>query len=128
MIWSSLREWDRPRVFYFHFGLAESAVLGAFCAQDLALFVVFFDLMLIPFYFLIGMWGTGDRVRATTKLVIYTLIGSFFMLVAAIATGVLASSRARHATSRSSSRRCSACRSRTPRRNGSSCASPSRSW
>jgi NADH-quinone oxidoreductase subunit M len=91
-VWSSFREWDRPRVFYFHLGLAESAVLGAFCAQDLALFVVFFDLMLIPFYFLTGMFGTGDRVRATTKLVIYTLIGSFLMLVAAIATGVLASS------------------------------------
>jgi NADH-quinone oxidoreductase subunit M len=91
LVWSSFREWDRPRTFYFHFGLAETAVLGAFCAQDLALFVAFFDVMLIPFYFLTGMWGTGDRVRATTKLVIYTLVGSFFMLVAAIATGVLAS-------------------------------------
>jgi NADH-quinone oxidoreductase subunit M len=49
--------------------------------------------MLIPFYFLTGMWGTGEnRVRATTKLVVYTLVGSFFMLAAAIATGVLASS------------------------------------
>jgi NADH-quinone oxidoreductase subunit M len=91
LVWSSFRDWDRPRTFYFHFGLAETAVLGAFCAQDLALFVAFFDVMLIPFYFLTGMWGTGDRVRATTKLVIYTLVGSFFMLVAAIATGVLAS-------------------------------------
>jgi NADH-quinone oxidoreductase subunit M len=90
LLYASTREWDRPRIFYFHFGLAQSAVLGAFCAQDLALFVVFFDLMLIPFYFLTGIWGTGDRVRATTKLVIYTLVGSFFMLVAAIATGVLA--------------------------------------
>ena len=44
-------------------------------AQDLALFIVFFDLMLVPFYFLIGGWGTGDRVRATTKFVIYTLVG-----------------------------------------------------
>ncbi len=92
LVWASFREWDRPRLFYFYFGLAQSAVLGAFCAQDLALFVVFFDLMLIPFYFLIGMWGSGDRVRATTKLVIYTLVGSFFMLAAAIATGALASS------------------------------------
>jgi NADH-quinone oxidoreductase subunit M len=92
-VWASFREWDRPRLFYFHIGLAESAVLGAFCAQDLALFVVFFDLMLIPFYFLTGMWGSGERVRATTKLVIYTLVGSFFMLVAAVATGVLASDR-----------------------------------
>src|SRR5262249_53769199 len=89
LIWSSFREWDRPQVFYFLFGLAESAVLGAFCAQDLALFVAFFDLMLIPFYFLVGMWGTGERVRATTKLVVYTLVGSFFMLAGAIATGVL---------------------------------------
>jgi NADH-quinone oxidoreductase subunit M len=92
LVWASFKEWDRPGLFFFHFGLAESAVLGAFCAQDLALFVAFFDLMLIPFYFLTGMWGTGERVRATTKLVVYTLVGSFFMLAAAIATGVLASS------------------------------------
>ncbi|HWF35009.1 MAG TPA: NADH-quinone oxidoreductase subunit M [Solirubrobacteraceae bacterium] len=91
MAWSATREWERPRLFYFFLGLAQSAVLGAFCAQDLFLFVAFFDLMLIPFYFLTGMWGTGERVRATTKLVIYTLVGSFFMLVAAIATAVLAS-------------------------------------
>ena len=70
--------------------LAETAVLGAFMAQDLALFIVFFDLMLVPFYFLIGGWGTGDRVRATTKFVIYTLSGSLLMMAAAIALGVLA--------------------------------------
>jgi NADH-quinone oxidoreductase subunit M len=82
---------DRPRLFYFNFMLAESAVLGAFLAQDLALFVAFFDLMLIPFYFLIGGWGQGPgRVKATIKLVIYTLVGSLLMLAAAIATGVLA--------------------------------------
>ncbi len=85
---------DRPRLFYFHFMLAESAVLGAFLAQDLALFVAFFDLMLIPFYFLIGGWGRDTnpptRVKATIKLVIYTLVGSLLMLAAAIATGVLA--------------------------------------
>src|ERR1700744_722937 len=92
LLWCSFREWDRPRTFYFLFGLAESGVLGAFCSQDLALFVAFFDLMLVPFYFLSGMWGGPDRVRATTKLVIYPLVGSFFMLVAAIATGALASS------------------------------------
>ncbi len=93
LVWASFKEWDRARLFYLHFGLAESAVLGAFCIQDLALFVAFFDLMLIPFYFLIGMWGTGDRVRATTKLVVYTLVGSFFMLAGAVATGVLASNQ-----------------------------------
>src|SRR5256714_3379404 len=88
---ANLREWDRPRLFYFQLALGESAVLGAFCAQDLALFVVFFDLMLIPFYFLIGAWGGGpDRVRATTKLVIYTLVGSLRMLAGPVATGGLA--------------------------------------
>src|SRR5687768_18225147 len=53
LLHSNLREWERPRLFYAMFALAESAVLGAFLAQDLALFVAFFDLMLIPFYFLI---------------------------------------------------------------------------
>jgi NADH-quinone oxidoreductase subunit M len=91
LVWSAFRDIERGRLYYFHLGLAETAVLGAFCAQDLALFVAFFDLMLIPFYFLVGQWGTGERVRATTKLVIYTMVGSFLMLAAAIATGVLAS-------------------------------------
>ena len=91
---ANLRKWERPRLFWFFFMLAESAVLGALLAQDLALFVAFFDLMLIPFYFLTGMWGRGtreERVKATIKLVIYTLVGSLLMLAAAIATGVLAS-------------------------------------
>jgi NADH-quinone oxidoreductase subunit M len=91
LAWSAMREVDRPKLYYFWFGLAESAVLGAFLAQDLILFVAFFDLMLIPFYFLVGSWGTGDRVRATIKMVIYTMVGSFLMLAAAVATGVIAS-------------------------------------
>ena len=60
-------------------------------AQDLALFVLFFDLMLLPFLFLTGIWGPGTRVAAITKLFIYTLVGSLLMLAAAIATGVLVS-------------------------------------
>src|SRR4029079_4898266 len=87
---AALRQHERPRFFFFNLALAETAVLGAFMAQDLALFIVFFDLMLVPFYFLIGGWGTGDRVRATTKFVIYTLSGSLLMMAAAIALGVLA--------------------------------------
>ena len=59
-----------PRLYAFHLALAETAVLGAFLAQDLILFVLFFDLMLVPFYFLVGQWGGGpDRVAATFKLV-----------------------------------------------------------
>ncbi len=86
---AALRQPDRPRLFFFNLALGETAVLGAFMAQDLALFIVFFDLMLIPFYFMIGGWGTGDRVRATTKFVIYTLAGSLLMMAGAIALGVL---------------------------------------
>src|SRR5436190_24157157 len=63
---ASVREWDRPKLFFFNLMLAETAILGVFCAQDLALFVLFFDLTLVPFYFLIGIWGGGDRVAATT--------------------------------------------------------------
>ena len=64
-------------------------MLGALLAQDLILFVVFFDLMLVPFFFLTGIWGGPDRVRAILKLFIYTLVGSLLMLAGAIALGVL---------------------------------------
>ena len=90
MLWAALRTEERSKLFMFHMALGETAVLGAFCAQDLALFVVFFDLMLVPFYFLIGGWGAGDRVRATTRFVIYTLVGSLLMLAGAVALGVIA--------------------------------------
>ena len=88
----ALRDLESPRLFFFQLGLAASSVIGAFLAQDLILFVFFFDLMLVPFYFLVGQWGTGDRVAATTKMVIYTLAGSLLMLAAAVATGVMAAS------------------------------------
>jgi len=83
-------EVERARLFFFLLALAESAVLGAFLAQDLALFVAFYDLMLIPFYFLIGIYGGRNRLAATLKLVVYTLVGSLLMLAGAVATGVLA--------------------------------------
>jgi NADH-quinone oxidoreductase subunit M len=87
--WAALRDWERPHLFYLWFGLAESGVLGALTAQDLALFVIF--LMLVPFLFLGGGWGAPpNRVASMVKLFIYTLVGSLLMLSAAIATGVLA--------------------------------------
>ena len=89
-LWSAIRETERVRLYFFHLALAETAVLGAFTAQDLALFVIFFDLMLVPFYFLVGGWGDPEtRVAATTKFVIYTLVGSLLMLAGAVALGVL---------------------------------------
>ncbi len=88
--WSAWRMPDRPKNYFLMLGIGEFAVLGAFLAQDLLLFVLFFDLMLIPFFFLVGSYGTGDRVRATIKMMVYTLVGSLLMLVAAIATAILA--------------------------------------
>jgi NADH-quinone oxidoreductase subunit M len=89
-VWSATQVWERERSFYLWLGIAESAVLGALTAQDLALFVAFFDLMLVPFYFLTGQWGVGpNRIAGVTKLVIYTLVGSLLMLAAAVATAVL---------------------------------------
>jgi NADH-quinone oxidoreductase subunit M len=92
IVWAAFREWEHPKQFFLFFAVAESAVLGALMAQDLALFVLFFDLMLLPFLFLAGIWGPpATRVAAITKLFIYTLVGSLLMLAAAIATGVLVS-------------------------------------
>jgi NADH-quinone oxidoreductase subunit M len=94
-VWAALslaaHETDRPGLFFFWLGLAHSAVLGALLAQDLLLFVLFFDLMLVPFLFLTGIFGGPDRVRAIVKLFIYTLVGSLLMLSAAVATAVLTS-------------------------------------
>jgi NADH-quinone oxidoreductase subunit M len=92
---AALREQERPHLFFLMMLLGETATLGAFVAQDLLLFVLFFDLMLVPFYFLFGAWGS-DREggptasAATLKMLVYTLIGSLLMLVAAIATAIIA--------------------------------------
>jgi NADH-quinone oxidoreductase subunit M len=100
-LWSAINLPERPRTYFLMFGLAETAVLGAFLAQDLILFVLFFDLMLIPFYFLFGSWGTEHPGRpeedeepirpqpAVIKMIVYTLVGSLLMLVGAIAAGIL---------------------------------------
>jgi NADH-quinone oxidoreductase subunit M len=98
--WDTIRTPERPRTWFLMLGLAETATLGAFLAQDLILFVLFFDLMLIPFYFLFGSWGEEYPGRpeegpirpaqATIKMIIYTLVGSLLMLAGAIATGVIA--------------------------------------
>ena len=60
----------------------EAGTLGVFLALDTILFYVFWELMLVPTYFIIGLWGEGRRVYATMKFVIYTLVGSLLMLVA----------------------------------------------
>ena len=95
ILWSAMQVPDRARNYFLMLGIAQTGTLGAFMAQDLLLFVLFFDLMLIPFYFLVGVWGDGpDRVAATIKMIIFTLVGSLLMLAAAIATAVLSADAA----------------------------------
>jgi NADH-quinone oxidoreductase subunit M len=66
----------------------EGATVGVFAAQDLLLFYVFWEAMLIPLYVLIGVWGGAGRIGATIKFVVYTMAGSLLMLVAVIALGL----------------------------------------
>jgi NADH-quinone oxidoreductase subunit M len=74
--------------------LLEAGMLGAFVATDLFLFFVFFEAMLIPMYFIIGVWGTERRVYAAFKFFIYTALGSALMLAGIIAMAVMHSSQA----------------------------------
>ena len=69
--------------------LLEIGMLGCFAAFDVVLFYVFFEVMLVPMYFLIGIWGGSNRLYATMKFVIYTMVGSLLMLVALIYTAIL---------------------------------------
>ena len=70
--------------------LLEAGVMGSFLSLDLFLFFIFFEIVLVPMYFLIGGWGYDKRVYAATKFFLYTILGSAFMLVGIIATAVLA--------------------------------------
>lgn len=70
----------RPRQFFIWLLLLETSILGVFCSLDLILFFLFWELELIPMYFLISIWGSGRKEYSAIKYVIYTLIGSAFML------------------------------------------------
>lgn len=70
--------------FFALFLLLQSAIIGVFVSLDVVLFYVFWELSLIPVYFMLGIWGGKDRVYATIKLFIYGVFGSLFMLVALI--------------------------------------------
>ncbi|MDR8390569.1 NADH-quinone oxidoreductase subunit M [Aliifodinibius sp. S!AR15-10] len=67
--------------------LLQTASLGVFASLDLIVFYVFFELSLIPMYFLIGIWGGKGRIHATIKFFIYTLVGSLIMLIGLIYVG-----------------------------------------
>jgi NADH-quinone oxidoreductase subunit M len=74
----------RPREFCFFMLALETGLLGTLLAVDLFMFYVFWELMLFPMYFLIGIWGHGRPIYAAVKFVLYTMIGSFLMLAAII--------------------------------------------
>ncbi|MDH3444607.1 MAG: NADH-quinone oxidoreductase subunit M [Deltaproteobacteria bacterium] len=75
---------DKCKEYLFFMLLLESGMLGAFVALDLVLFYVFWEVMLVPMYFLIGVWGGPRRIYAAVKFVIFTMSGSLLMLVAII--------------------------------------------
>jgi NADH-quinone oxidoreductase subunit M len=83
VVWGSWRGIDtKQRGFYALLLALKTGMLGVFVSLDLFLFYMFWELLLIPMYFLIGIWGSGNRLYAATKFVIYTFVGSLLMLVA----------------------------------------------
>jgi len=75
------------RGYYALFLLLQTGITGVFASFDLILFYIFFELTLIPMYFIIGIWGGEDRIYAAIKFVLYTLVGSLLMLVAILFLG-----------------------------------------
>jgi len=78
----------RPREFCFFMLVLETGLLGALLAVDLVMFYMFWELMLIPMYFLIGIWGHGRKVYAAVKFVLFTMLGSFLMLAGIVYLGL----------------------------------------
>ncbi|MCU0578620.1 MAG: NADH-quinone oxidoreductase subunit M [Desulfobacterota bacterium] len=75
----------RVREFHFCLLLMETACVGVFSALDFVLFYIFWEAMLVPMYLLIAVWGGPDKVYASIKFFIYTMVGGVFLLVAMIA-------------------------------------------
>ncbi len=80
----SWKEHNRVREYFAWLLLLETSILGVFASLDLVLFFIFWEIEIIPMYFLISVWGTGRKEYSAMKYVIYTLFGSAFML-----TGIL---------------------------------------
>src|SRR5688572_28877452 len=80
--WNSLHK--HPKEYMIAFLVMETAMIGAFLATDLLLFYVFFELMLLPMYLVIGVWGGANRIYAAIKFFLFTIAGSLLMLLAII--------------------------------------------
>ena len=86
--WNSITK--HVKSFNFFVLLLEVGMLGVFCSLDLFLFYIFWEAMLIPMYFIIGVWGHERRIYAAVKFIIYTMFGSLLMLVGIIWLGYYA--------------------------------------
>ncbi len=80
--WNHFPEPKNPKAFLILILILETGMLGSFVAQDLILFFVFFEVVLLPMYFMIGVWGGEKRQYASLKFFLYTLFGSALMIVA----------------------------------------------
>jgi NADH-quinone oxidoreductase subunit M len=85
--WNSIK--IRQKEFYFLVLVLDAALIGVFASLDLILFYIFWELILIPMYFIIGIWGADDRIYATVKFFLYTMFGSLLMLIGIIWLGFL---------------------------------------
>ncbi|MEN6626911.1 MAG: NADH-quinone oxidoreductase subunit M [Candidatus Sumerlaeia bacterium] len=89
MVVSVMGSWTaidrRQREFYFWLLLLQTGIIGTFLALDLILFYIFWELMLVPLYFLIGVFGSGNRIYATMKFFLFTFAGSVLMLLGILA-------------------------------------------
>jgi NADH-quinone oxidoreductase subunit M len=81
--WSAIQK--REKEYYILFLLLQTGMLGVFMSLDFVLFYVFWEVMLVPMYFLIGVWGSDRRLYAAIKFFLYTLAGSVLMLLAILA-------------------------------------------
>jgi len=81
--WTAVTE--RVRQYYVFLLLLQTGMLGVFCALDMFLFYLFWEVMLVPMYFLIGIWGGARRLYAAIKFFLYTLVGSVVMLLGILA-------------------------------------------
>lgn len=87
MVIAAMASWEiksNLKGFFILFLILDMAVMGVFCSLDFFLFYIFYELMLLPLYFLIGMWGGVRREYAAIKFFLYTLFGSVFMLLVMI--------------------------------------------
>jgi NADH-quinone oxidoreductase subunit M len=83
--WNHFPEPKNPKAFLILILVLHTGMLGSFVAQDLILFFVFFEVVLLPMYFMIGVWGGEERQYASIKFFLYTLFGSALMIVSFVA-------------------------------------------